>query len=182
MTFAECMQLLGLHDAATVEQIKRAYRRLAQQMHPDKRRDDPQAQQEFIRISTAYRSLVNAARAVEKGKPVGVCYSCHEFDEMTIGTDGRPRCRRCIFQPAGGRLLPLPVYVVVKCVPTILLLGAGVYCLARALNNESRSWALAAFAAGLLGLISLAYTSLSIVHCIHPRERKMQQRQARNRK
>ena len=176
MTLAECMRLLELPEAATIEQIKRSYRRLAQHLHPDKRKGDPQAHTRFIEISKAYRMLVNAARAAEQGKPVGVCCDCHDFGEVSIGLDGRPRCRRCVFHPAGGRLLPLPVYVVVKCTLTFVLLAAGIYLLVLAVTRGSTAYGIAAFFAGMLGLVSLAITCLSIVQCIHPRDRARQRK------
>ncbi len=171
MDLTECMRLLGLGEAASVEQIKRAYRRLAQQLHPDKRAGDLTAQARFIEISQAYRSLVNAARALEQGKPVGSCWDCGQFGEVKIGLDGHARCGKCIFRPAGGRLLPLPVYVVVKCTITVVLLAIGVYLLLTAIRTGSRPYGIAAACAGMLGLLSLAITCLSIVQCIHPRDR-----------
>lgn len=176
MTLVECMRLLELPDNATVEEIKRAYRRLAQQLHPDKKKGDPQAQLQFIEVSKAYRMLVNAARACRQGKPVGTCRDCGDFGEVSIGLDGHPRCGRCIFHPAGGRLLPLPVFVVVKCTITIVLLAVGVYLLVVATTNDSKAYGIAAACAGMLGLISLAVTCLSIVQCIHPRDRAKQRK------
>ena len=177
MTPSECMRLLGLGEAASIEQIKRAYRRLAQQLHPDKQKGDPQASARFVEISKAYRMLVNAARAVEQGKPIGVCWECREFGEVSIGIDGQPRCRRCVFRPAGGRLLPLPVYVVVKCTVTCLILAVAVYLLVLAVTRGSTAYAIATFVAGILGLVSLAITCLSIVQCIHPRDRARQRKE-----
>ncbi len=171
MDLAECMRVLELGEAASAEQIKRAYRRLAQQLHPDKRAGDPTAQARFIEISQAYRSLVNAARALEQGRPVGRCRDCGQFGEVRMGIDGHARCGKCIFRPAGGRLLPLPGYVVVKCTITIILLAAGVYLLLAALTTGSKAYGIAASLAGFLGLFSLAITCLSIVQCIHPRDR-----------
>jgi hypothetical protein len=181
MTPSECMRLLGLGEAASIEQIKRAYRHLAQQLHPDKRKGDALAHARFIEISKAYRILVNAARAVEQGKPVGVCWDCREFGEVSIGIDGQPRCRLCIFHPAGGRLLPLPVYVVVKCTVTCVILAVTVYLLVVAMTRGSTAYAIAAFFAGILGLASLAITCLSIVQCIHPRDRPRQAKKPGNR-
>lgn len=177
MTLVECMRLLELPDSATVEEIKRAYRRLAQQLHPDKKKGDPQAQLQFIEVSKAYRMLVNAARACRQGKPVGTCRDCGDFGEVSIGLDGHPRCGRCIFHPAGGHLLPLPVFVVVKCTITIVLLAVGVYLLVVGTANDSKAYGIAAACAGMLGLISLAVTCLSIVQCIHPRDRARQSKQ-----
>ncbi|HPD31855.1 MAG TPA: J domain-containing protein [Phycisphaerae bacterium] len=174
MTLADCMRLLGLPETATVEEIKRAYRRLAQRLHPDKKRGDLDAQSQFIEVSKAYRMLVSAARACRQGKPVGTCRDCGDFGEVSIGLDGHPRCGRCVFHPAGGRLLPLPVYVVVKCTVTIVLLAAGAYLLLLATATDSKAYGMAAACAGMLGLISLAITCLSIVRCIHPGDRVRQ--------
>ncbi len=49
--------LLGLDSEATPEEIKKAYRRLAHQYHPDKNPGNPQAEERFKRISEAYQVL-----------------------------------------------------------------------------------------------------------------------------
>ena len=49
--------LLGLDAEATAEEIKKAYRRLAHQYHPDKNPDNPQAEEVFKRLSQAYQTL-----------------------------------------------------------------------------------------------------------------------------
>lgn len=49
--------LLGLDPEATSEEIKKAYRRLAHQYHPDKNPGNPQAEERFKRISEAYQTL-----------------------------------------------------------------------------------------------------------------------------
>lgn len=49
--------LLGLEKEATAEDIKKAYRRLAHQYHPDKNPDNRRAEEFFKRISEAYQTL-----------------------------------------------------------------------------------------------------------------------------
>jgi molecular chaperone DnaJ len=49
--------LLGLDSEATPAEIKKAYRRLAHQYHPDKNPDNPRAEEFFKRISEAYHTL-----------------------------------------------------------------------------------------------------------------------------
>ncbi|WWC72635.1 uncharacterized protein I206_106599 [Kwoniella pini CBS 10737] len=49
--------ILGLDSQCTTEQIKKAYRRLAIKFHPDKNRDDPDAEEKFKQISVAYQIL-----------------------------------------------------------------------------------------------------------------------------
>jgi molecular chaperone DnaJ len=48
---------LGVQRSASAEEIKRAYRRLARECHPDANPDDPQAEARFKEISRAYAVL-----------------------------------------------------------------------------------------------------------------------------
>ncbi|KAI9439408.1 DnaJ-domain-containing protein [Russula earlei] len=49
--------LLGVPVDATTDDIKKAYRRLAIKYHPDKNRDDPNAEERFKSIAIAYQTL-----------------------------------------------------------------------------------------------------------------------------
>ena len=53
----EYYQILGVAKTATVEEIKKAYRKLAVQYHPDKNPGDKQAEEKFKEISEAYAVL-----------------------------------------------------------------------------------------------------------------------------
>lgn len=56
--------ILGVTRHATQDQIKKAYRTLARERHPDRDRDNPWAEEDFKDISAAYRLLSDAdARA-----------------------------------------------------------------------------------------------------------------------
>ena len=50
-------QVLGVPDSATAEEIKKAYRRLAKQYHPDANPNNPQAAERFKEISEAHAVL-----------------------------------------------------------------------------------------------------------------------------
>ena len=50
-------ELLGVTRDASPEDIKRAYRRLARQLHPDANPDDPAAEARFKEIAVAYETL-----------------------------------------------------------------------------------------------------------------------------
>lgn len=50
-------EVLGVHRDATQEEIKKAYRKLARQYHPDVNKDDPEAEEKFKLINEAYQVL-----------------------------------------------------------------------------------------------------------------------------
>jgi molecular chaperone DnaJ len=50
-------QILGVGEAAGADEIKKAYRRLAKQYHPDANRDDPGAADRFKEVGEAYAVL-----------------------------------------------------------------------------------------------------------------------------
>lgn len=47
-------EILGVAPDATVPQVKKAYRKLSREKHPDKNPDNPEAVNEFIQITKAY--------------------------------------------------------------------------------------------------------------------------------
>jgi translocation protein SEC63 len=51
--------ILGVSTEATIKEIKKAYRRLSLEMHPDKNPDNPLAVQEFIRLTKAYNVSIH---------------------------------------------------------------------------------------------------------------------------
>ncbi|KAK1923260.1 chaperone regulator [Papiliotrema laurentii] len=49
--------VLGVDSQCTTDEVKKAYRRLAIKLHPDKNRDDPDAEEKFKQIAIAYQVL-----------------------------------------------------------------------------------------------------------------------------
>ncbi len=55
-------QVLGVPDSATPDEVKKAYRRLAKQYHPDANPNNPQAAERFKEISEAHAVLADAEK------------------------------------------------------------------------------------------------------------------------
>jgi curved DNA-binding protein len=51
--------ILGVSDSATAEEIKKTYRSLAVKYHPDRNRDNKEAEEKFKEIASAYEILGN---------------------------------------------------------------------------------------------------------------------------
>lgn len=54
--------VLGVSKTATDDEIKKAYRKLARQLHPDRNPDDPSAEEKFKDVQAAYDILSNAEK------------------------------------------------------------------------------------------------------------------------
>src|SRR5436305_14944497 len=55
-------EVLGVGRNATAEELKRAYRKLAPQYHPDRNNGDPQAEARFKEINEAYEVLSDQSK------------------------------------------------------------------------------------------------------------------------
>ncbi len=61
--------VLGLTKAASKEDVKKAYRKLALKYHPDQNRDNPKAAEIFRQITEAYESLMDEPTGVKHKTP-----------------------------------------------------------------------------------------------------------------
>lgn len=57
LKFEDYYKTLGVGRSASADEIKRAYRKLANKHHPDKNKDDPKAAERFARVTEAYEVL-----------------------------------------------------------------------------------------------------------------------------
>lgn len=58
-------EILGISRGASKEEIKKAYRDLAKQTHPDKNPNDPSAEEKFKEVTAAYEVLSNPEKRQE---------------------------------------------------------------------------------------------------------------------
>lgn len=79
---------LGVSRSASADEVRRAFRKLAKQLHPDKNPGDPAAEERFKRVSGAFDLLGDA----EKRK---------KFDRGEIDADGRETARGFSGDPFG---------------------------------------------------------------------------------
>jgi len=62
MDYKDYYKVLGVEKKATETEIKKAYRKLAQQFHPDRNPNDKSAQEKFKEINEAYEVLGDAEK------------------------------------------------------------------------------------------------------------------------
>lgn len=76
--------ILGVSKSANTHEIKKAYRKQAKELHPDKNKDDPDASQKFQDLGAAYEALADT----EKRKLYDRCgEECLKKDGMMDNSD-----------------------------------------------------------------------------------------------
>ncbi len=75
---ADLYSTLGVARGATAAEIKKAYRKLAKQLHPDQNRDNPKAAERFKSVTAAYDLLSDSGK---RG----------QYDRGEINSDGQPQ-------------------------------------------------------------------------------------------
>src|SRR5215207_10878709 len=80
-------QRLGIQRGASEEEVKKAYRSLAKQLHPDRNKDNPNAAKRFGEITQAYDLLSDKDKRAR-------------YDRGEIDEDGNPK------MPFGGGGFP----------------------------------------------------------------------------
>lgn len=89
MAARDFYQILGVPDTASADEVKKAYRRLAKQYHPDANPNNPQAAERFKEISEAHATLADP----DKRKQYDQMRRLGAFDpamRRSPGATGRP--------------------------------------------------------------------------------------------
>ena len=91
-------QVLGVPANAALAEIKRAYRRLVVQFHPDKHGGDSRFEDQFKAVSAAYRVLSDAGRRAS-----------YDFQLAQIRRRAEEERRRQSYRPAGQQVYGVPM-------------------------------------------------------------------------
>lgn len=108
MRFKDYYKILGVSKQATLDEIKKSYRRLARECHPDFNKDDPEAEAKCKELNEAYEVLSNPDKrrqydlfgASGSRFDVGGFGDRGVFEDLfglffdDIRTPGRPRAQR----------------------------------------------------------------------------------------
>lgn len=72
-------KILGVPKSANLNQIKKAYRKLAKELHPDKNKNDPEAEDKFRDLGAAYEVIRSSA-----GWICATDFSCYLFADYLM--------------------------------------------------------------------------------------------------
>jgi DnaJ-class molecular chaperone len=90
---ADPYKTLGVERSATEADIKKAYRKLAKELHPDRNKDNPKASEKFSQVTNAYDLLQDKDKRAR-------------FDRGEIDGDGNPAAPFGFGGGGGGRPQP----------------------------------------------------------------------------
>ena len=169
MSVSEAYKLLGLTPDAQWERVHATYRRDALRYHPDRNPDEASLER-FKEQTAAYRLLRKKYRLdADSDRPRCECERCGDYAVLHTAPDGTRCCAACLSLASRQPLLPAPPITIVSCAATIVLLVLAVGCLAAEALVGGGSYSAAALGLGILSLMSLAATCLTVVYTAQPR-------------
>src|ERR1700754_3993339 len=77
-TMADLYTRLGVKKGADEAEIKKAYRKLAKELHPDRNKDNPKATERFSKVTRAYDLLTDKDKRAQ-------------YDRGEIDEEGNPK-------------------------------------------------------------------------------------------
>ena len=78
-------EILGVSRSATADELKSAYRKLARQFHPDVNPNNPEAEEKFKEISTAYGVLSDTEKRAQYDRfGTSIQWHTHPGEEVSF--------------------------------------------------------------------------------------------------
>lgn len=154
-----CRQVLGVEAGASLAEVRRAYVTLAAELRGGAA-DSVERRERYRQLTEAYSTLAEAHRAGGDATAGARCPRCGGGLAGPV-EGGRPGvCAKCLLGWR-RRLLPMPIYVKVRCVLCIVLQAGALWGLIAAWTNESVAYALVAISLGLSSTAALTYHVLT---------------------
>lgn len=169
--------VIGLERGATVDQIRRAYRRLALFYHPDHNVGDRSAHEQFVMIAKAYRILMDYCQSEPERRP-DECGLCGRISRLYPGTDGRTCCADCLLGHRARRLLPHPFVRHVRFFGVMVLWLGAIIMLIYGAAVGSKAWLTGSLSCVVVGMVWLAAATIWISLTVDPRLPISTQREA----
>lgn len=152
---------LGISPQATTEEIKRAFRRLAKEHHPDRHPNNPSATAQFQALNEAYATLVDDLARVD----YDVRCKAEDPGEKTTDRIDPVKCSSC------GKISAQPRYVIFGYVISLVLISYrrafhGVFCpscaAVKSIEASAISWLLGwwGFPWGPIWVVAILYRNL----------------------
>lgn len=139
MKTAECYRVLGLPPNAPFSEVRRAYRKLIWEFHPDRKQNATDISEQFSRITAAYHTLRSIApRRATNSRRIDECPVCGHVETLYARFEGERQCSACLLAQRRKRL-PMPPMKTVRCLIPIALLAAAAVMLIHSARSGSET-------------------------------------------